>query len=115
MSLSDFDLGTPLGEGSFGNVVRAVRRNNGQECAVKVLEKRLLLRQRKQNAVMQEKQLLSELDHVGIVKLIATFQDERNLYMAVELASGPELYTLLQSCGRLNESVASFYLGEVCS
>ena len=55
MSLADFDLGKELGEGSFGRVVRAVRKSTGQECAVKVLEKRLLLRHQKQNAVMQEK------------------------------------------------------------
>jgi serine/threonine protein kinase len=113
MNLSDFTLGEKLGEGSFGHVVQAVRRSDGKECALKVLEIRLLVRHKKQNQVMQEKQLLIDLDHPGIVKLYGTFKDDSSLYMSIELVAGPELFDLIKRCGRLPEGPVSFYIGEV--
>ena len=49
------------------------------ECAVKVLEKRHIVRENKTQYVKREKEVLMRIDHPFFVKLHFTFQDDDRL------------------------------------
>jgi hypothetical protein len=89
---ASFLFGQQLGEGAYGRVVHAKRKDTNEEFAVKVMEKNFIKREKKVAFVMQEKNILSRLTHRNIVKLYFTFKDADNLYMVMDLCYGELLH-----------------------
>lgn len=53
--------------------------SNKRDYAIKVLDKRHIIREKKVKYVNIEKNVLYKLDHPGVVKLYSTFQDSSSL------------------------------------
>ena len=51
---------------------------------------------------MTEKQILSDISHPFLVKLEASFHDERKLYFLLEYCPGGELFSLLAAKDKLS-------------
>ncbi|XP_027039346.1 putative 3-phosphoinositide-dependent protein kinase 2, partial [Pocillopora damicornis] len=75
----DFKFGKVLGEGSFSTVYVVREISTGKEYAMKVLEKRHMIREKKVQYVSREKEVLSRLNHPFFVRLYFTFQDKEKL------------------------------------
>ncbi len=71
-------------------------RKAGQEYALKVISKKLILKEKKKKFVLMEKNILCRLTHPGIVKLHFTFQDAKNLYFAMQLVPGGEFVDVIR-------------------
>lgn len=98
--VKDFNFGRTLGEGSYSTVLAATDRQNLKEYAIKVLDKRHIIKEKKVKYVNIERDTLNRLtDHPGVVRLYYTFQDERSLYFVLDLASGGELLGVLKKLG----------------
>eukprot|EP00474_Spongospora_subterranea_P005067 CRZ05525.1 hypothetical protein [Spongospora subterranea] len=80
---ADFEFCGLLGEGSYARVLEAQELKSHQRYAVKVLDKSHILRHNKQVYVMNEKAILSRVDHPGIVHLFGTFQDSQSLFFII--------------------------------
>lgn len=78
-----------LGKGAFSVVRSATRKADGQKSAVKVVERRKLGKGDLE-ALRSEAKLLGELDHPNIVKLHGWYEEDKTLYMALELCEGEE-------------------------
>lgn len=90
--VKDFQFGRTLGEGSYSTVVAATDRSTLKEYAIKMLDKRHIIKEKKVKYVNIEKNTLNRLgDHPGIVKLYFTFQDDNTLYFVLDLAVNGEL------------------------
>jgi len=90
--VKDFNFGRTLGEGSYSTVLAATDRQTLTEYAVKMLDKRHIIKEKKVKYVNIERNTLNRLsDHPGIVRLYYTFQDDRSLYFVLDLAAGGEL------------------------
>lgn len=96
LSLADFELLGRLGDGSFSQVLHARHRGSGTPCALKVIDKHLVLRNRQWEQVRTERNVLDRLDHAGVVQLLFTFQDAASLYLGLELC--PEGTWASSSC-----------------
>jgi 3-phosphoinositide dependent protein kinase-1 len=81
-------------------VLAATDRTTLKEYAIKVLDKRHIIKEEKVKYVNIEKNTLNRLgEHPGVVRLYYTFQDERSLYFVLDLATGGELLgTLKRVC-----------------
>lgn len=79
-------LSEVLGTGAF-SVVKLAKRRDGSKAAVKVVERRNLAKGDLEN-LRGEAALLGELDHPNIVKLYGWFEEDKTLYMALELCQG---------------------------
>lgn len=112
--VKDFNFGRTLGEGSYSTVIAATDRQTLREYAVKVLDKKHIIRERKVKYVSIEKDTLNRLtDHPGIVRLYYTFQDERSLYYVLDVASGGELLGVLKRMGTFDEECTRFYGAQI--
>ncbi|EON67507.1 AGC/PDK1 protein kinase [Coniosporium apollinis CBS 100218] len=112
--VKDFNFGRTLGEGSYSTVLAATDRQTLREYAIKVLDKRHIIKEKKVKYVNIEKDTLNRLtDHPGIVRLYYTFQDERSLYFVLDLASGGELLGFLKKMGTFDEECTRFYGAQI--
>lgn len=66
---------------------------------MKVLKKSEIIKLRQVEHTMNEKQILEQLDHPFLVKILGTFQDSNNLYLVLEYVQGGELFTYLRKSG----------------
>jgi serine/threonine protein kinase len=112
-TVSDFKFGKSLGQGSFSNVLLATEISNSKAFAVKILDKKQIIREKKVKYVDIEKQVLNSIDHPLIIKLYYTFQDVSCLYFVLELAENGDLLALLKKVNILSTEAAAFYTGEV--
>ena len=110
----DFVFGRTLGEGSYSTVMAATDRETNKEYAIKVLDKRHIIKEKKVKYVNVEKDTLNRLnDHPGVVRLYYTFQDERQLYFVLDLASNGELLGVLKRMTTFDEECTRFYGAEI--
>lgn len=112
--VKDFHFGRTLGEGSYSTVILATDRQTLKEYAIKVLDKRHIIKEKKVKYVNIEKDTLNRLtDHPGVVKLYYTFQDERSLYFVLDFASGGELLGVLKRWTTFDEECTQFYCAQI--
>jgi len=114
--LSDFDLLTTIGTGTFGRVRLAKAKNTNLiniPLAIKILKKSELLRLKQVEHVKAEKDILAMVDHPFIINLITSFQDDKRIYMIMEYINGGELFSYLRKEGRLRNDHGRFYAGEI--
>lgn len=116
---NDFIFGRVLGEGSFSTVYLAKDIQTSKEFAIKVCEKRHILREKKQQYVKREKEVLMLLSKHAktsapfFVRLFCTFQDHSSLYFVLTRATNGDLLTYLQKAEKFEEEVAQFYTAEL--
>jgi 3-phosphoinositide dependent protein kinase-1 len=112
--VKDFEFGRTLGEGSYSTVLAATDRTTLREYAIKVLDKRHIIKEKKVKYVNIEKDTLNRLNsHPGIVRLYYTFQDERSLYFVLDLAANGELLATLKKIGTFDEECTRFYGAQI--
>ncbi|CEL07514.1 Putative 3-phosphoinositide-dependent protein kinase [Aspergillus calidoustus] len=110
----DFSFGQTLGEGSYSTVVLGTDRQTLKEYAIKILDKRHIIKEKKVKYVNIEKDTLNRLtDHPGIVRLYYTFQDERSLYFVLDLCKGGELLGVLKRMTSFDEECTRFYGAQI--
>lgn len=88
-----------LGRGSFGKVLLARRYADQHLYAVKVLEKRAVVRRNETQHIMAERNVLrNNQAHPFLVSLHASFQTREKLYFVLDFVNGGEVNDLLKSC-----------------
>ncbi|XP_062448881.1 3-phosphoinositide-dependent protein kinase 1-like [Rhea pennata] len=111
----DFEFGKILGEGAFSTVVLARELATSREYAIKILEKRRIIKENKVLYVMRERNVMSRLDHPFFVKLYFTFQDDEKLYFGLSYAKNGELLKYIRKTGSFDEPCTRFYTAEIVS
>lgn len=112
--VKDFEFGRTLGEGSYSTVMAATDRQTLQEYAIKVLDKKHIIKEKKVKYVNIEKDTLNKLtNHPGVVRLYYTFQDMQSLYFVLDLASGGELLGVLKRMATFDEECTRFYSAQI--
>lgn len=74
VSVDDFEPMRNLGEGAYGEVILVRHKATDKLYAMKVLDKQHISKERKEKAVLVEKQALALLSHPNFVKLHFSFQ-----------------------------------------
>mmetsp|Transcript_25915 Transcript_25915/g.73454 ORF Transcript_25915/g.73454 Transcript_25915/m.73454 type:complete len:384 (+) Transcript_25915:151-1302(+) len=92
--LRHFRMERVLGAGGFGKVHAATKKtqpNKGEFFAIKELSKMTILSKNALDEVFDELKMLSNLDYDFVCNAHYAFQDERNLYLVMDLALGGDL------------------------
>lgn len=84
-------MGEKIGEGTFGLVRKAVRRETGEEVAIKAMDKQKLDPD-EMTSLQLEVEILSQVDHPNIVKTFEVYDEPGVLYIVMEIMSGGELF-----------------------
>eukprot|EP01069_Polyplicarium_translucidae_P001351 Polyplicarium_translucidae@DN1633_c0_g1_i1.p1 len=107
--LYDVTVGT-LGKGSYGSVVKARHLKTGVIRAVKIVYK-----PRIENLTRLKREILimKRLDHPNIIKLFEVYEDQKNLYLIMELCTGGELFDRIIKSGHFSERYAANIMRQV--
>lgn len=86
-----FRLGTPLGTGSMGRVLRALDTHTGHEVALKLLHPDRARDPEALERFRREAEILDAIAHPAIVRVISMGQSEGTPWLAMELVHGETL------------------------
>ncbi|KAJ8334903.1 hypothetical protein SKAU_G00405420 [Synaphobranchus kaupii] len=112
----DFHYLKIIGKGSFGKVMLAKHKETCKYYAVKVLQKKVILRKKEQKHIMAERSvLLKNLKNPFLVGLHYSFQTTDKLYFVLDYVNGGELFYHLQRERVFLEQRARFYAAEIAS
>eukprot|EP00042_Codosiga_hollandica_P023274 m.91011 g.91011 ORF g.91011 m.91011 type:complete len:382 (+) comp51116_c0_seq1:70-1215(+) len=111
--LDQYELLKTLGAGAFGKVLLVKDRRSEKRFALKVLEKRKVVKMKQVEHTINERNILAAVDCPFIVGLANSFKDDRNLYMVLELVNGGELFTHLRKEDHFPESRVRFYGAQI--
>ncbi|KAH8811495.1 serine/threonine protein kinase-like protein [Xylogone sp. PMI_703] len=112
----DFQILTQVGQGGYGQVYLAQKKDTHEVCALKVMSKKLLFKLDEVRHVLTERDILTNAQSEWLVRLLYSFQDEKSIYLAMEYVPGGDFRTLLNNTGVLANRHARFYIAEMfCS
>jgi protein kinase A len=86
--------------GTFGKVWLAKHNNSGKPYALKMLNKREIIGHHQVEGVIREKNIMTSIDHPFVISLVSTYQDDKHLYMLLELVQGGELFSVIHTESR---------------
>ncbi|GEQ69039.1 hypothetical protein JCM33374_g2710 [Metschnikowia sp. JCM 33374] len=109
----DFEMITQVGQGGYGQVFLARKKDTREVCALKILNKKLLVKLDETRHVLTERDILTNTRSEWLVKLLYAFQDPEKVYLAMEFVPGGDFRTLLNNTGYLVPPHARFYIGEM--
>ncbi|KAJ1864134.1 serine/threonine-protein kinase dbf2 [Coemansia sp. RSA 989] len=109
----EFDILAQIGQGGYGQVFLARKRDTGEVCALKKMAKSLLVRLGEVQHILTERDILRTSRSEWLVKLLYSFQDQQSLYLAMEYVPGGDVRTLLNQNGILRHQIARFYIAEM--
>ncbi|PKS09479.1 hypothetical protein jhhlp_004095 [Lomentospora prolificans] len=109
----DFQILTQVGQGGYGQVFLAQKKDTREVCALKVMSKKLLFKLDEIRHVLTERDILTTAKSEWLVRLLYSFQDDKSIYLAMEYVPGGDFRTLLNNTGVLSNRHARFYIAEM--
>ncbi|KAL1908478.1 serine/threonine-protein kinase dbf2 [Sporothrix stenoceras] len=109
----DFQILTQVGQGGYGQVFLAQKKDTREVCALKVMSKKLLFKLDEVRHVLTERDILTTAKSEWLVRLLYSFQDDASIYLAMEYVPGGDFRTLLNNTGVLSNRHARFYIAEM--
>jgi len=97
LSRDDFEDIDVLGKGTFAVVVLARRKGTEDYFALKVIDKKKVLDQKRQRDAFIERDVMARLPHPYVLRLHATFQSEHKLFFVVDYMPGGDFDKYLNS------------------
>ncbi|KAE8226625.1 hypothetical protein CF319_g782 [Tilletia indica] len=113
LHLAQFHIITQVGQGGYGEVFLARKRETGEVCALKRLKKSVLVKMDEVRHVLTERDILTATRTPWLVRLLYAFQDTHHVFLAMEFVPGGDFRTLLNNSGVLREEHARFYGAEM--
>ncbi|GMF49218.1 unnamed protein product [Phytophthora fragariaefolia] len=95
-----YSVGAVLGSGKYSVVKRCSKKATGEHLAVKIIDKRQMIEVR---FLKRELEIMYELRHDGVVRLVELFETNESLFLVMELC-GQELFEFIDRNGPLPET-----------
>ncbi|XBW34511.1 hypothetical protein QEN19_000058 [Hanseniaspora menglaensis] len=110
----DFEIVTQIGQGGYGAVYLAKKKDSNEIVALKTVNKKFFSKET--DYFLTERDILTITRSEWLVKLLYAFQDNQHLYLAMEFVPGGDFRTLLFNTRTLISTHARFYISEMfCS
>ncbi|ELU43368.1 AGC/NDR protein kinase [Rhizoctonia solani AG-1 IA] len=108
LRVDQFHIIAQVGQGGYGEVYLARKKETGEVCALKKMRKRTLHKMDE-----AKRDILTATKTPWLVRLLYAFQDPTFVYLAMEYVPGGDFRTLLNNSGVLKEEHARFYISEM--
>ncbi|WFD30686.1 non-specific serine/threonine protein kinase [Malassezia sp. CBS 17886] len=122
-SMSEFEIGRPLGKGKFGRVYLARTKsvtsarlgNQGYVVALKCVYKKELVENKVDLQLRREIEIQMNLRHPNVLRMFGYFHDPGRIFMMLEFAGRGELFKILSKLPdrRFDEPTAARYIAQI--
>ncbi|CAO2583722.1 Serine/threonine-protein kinase 32C [Lemmus lemmus] len=113
VNFDHFQILRAIGKGSFGKVCIVQKRDTEKMYAMKYMNKQQCIERDEVRNVFRELEILQEIEHVFLVNLWYSFQDEEDMFMVVDLLLGGDLRYHLQQNVQFSEDTVRLYICEL--
>ncbi|CAN8290652.1 unnamed protein product [Cochlearia groenlandica] len=108
-----YELGRTLGEGTFAKVKFARNVVNGDNVAIKVIDKEKVLKNKMIAQIKREISTMKLIKHPNVIRMIEVMASKTKIYFVLEFVTGGELFDKISSNGRLKEDEARKYFQQL--
>lgn len=113
--IHDFVIIKPISRGAFGKVFLGCKKSNMDVMyAIKVMKKTEMVNKNMVTQVVNERNALALTKSPFCVQLYYSLQTASSIYLVMDYMVGGDLKSLLSVYGFFDESMATFYIAEVC-
>ena len=106
--ISFYKYGRLIGKGAFGKVNLGLHILTGRIVAIKSFNKNNLKNERAKSKIYHEINLMKNLRHSSVVKLLDTFETKNYILIVMENISGGDLLSFVKKRTKLNEKICKF-------
>ena len=106
--ISFYKYGRLIGKGAFGKVNIGLQVLTGRIVAIKSFNKKKLKNEQAKTKILYEIELMKNLRHSSVVKLLDTFETKDYLLIIMENVSGGDLLTFVKKRTKLNEKICKY-------
>lgn len=110
--LDSYKIVKNIGEGTFGKVLKVIHKDTN---APRALKRILLSQSINIQQLLSEVNLLTIMDHPNIVRIFEVIQEPKTINIIMELCTGGELFTRIQSLEHFSEQNAKTYMTDIIS
>ena len=103
-----YKYGRLIGKGAFGKVNIGLHVLTGKIVAIKSFNKKKFKNERSKQKIMHEIELMKNLRHSSVVKLLDFFETQNYLLIIMENISGGDLLTFVKKRTKLTEKICKF-------
>ncbi|CAM8921617.1 hypothetical protein QQ045_031968 [Rhodiola kirilowii] len=108
-----YELGRTLGEGTFAKVKFAKNVENGDNVAIKILDKEKVLKHKMIGQIKREISTMKLIRHPNVIRIFEVMASKSKIYIVLEFVTGGELFDKIASKGRLKEDEARKYFQQL--
>ena len=106
--VSFYKYGRLIGRGAFGKVNLGLHILTGRIVAIKSFNKKKLKNERAKAKIYHEINLMKNLRHSSVVKLLDTFETENYILIIMENVAGGDLLSFVKKRTKLNEKISKY-------
>jgi cGMP-dependent protein kinase len=99
ITLSDISIVKVLGQGMFGNVYLAIHNTKKTMYALKSVHRSKIEAHKIHDSLVLERNILLQIDHSMIMKLVKTFKDHDRVYFLGEYVKGLDMFDAIRKIG----------------
>ncbi|KAJ7968990.1 Non-specific serine/threonine protein kinase [Quillaja saponaria] len=108
-----YELGRTLGEGNFAKVKFARNVENGENVAIKILDKEKILKHKMIAQIKREISTMKLIRHPNVIRMYEVMASKTKIYIVLEFVTGGELFDKIASKGRFKEDEARKYFQQL--
>ena len=113
-TLTFYKYGRLIGQGAFGKVNLGLNILTGRVVAIKSFNKKNLNNHKdSKDKIVYETNLMKNLNHPSIVKILEMFEDEKHMLIIMEYLNGGNLYSFVKKRRKLKEKTAKFLFWQI--
>ena len=111
--IKEFKIIKEIGRGGYATVHLVERESDKKFFALKLIDKKFLLKYNKKDEALIEKYVLSHINHPSIIKLYSCFQTLYKLCYVLEYCPNHDLEYIINKCGILPNNIIVNIFAEI--
>lgn len=112
-NLSFYKFGRIIGRGAFGKVNLGLNVLTGRVVAIKSFNKENIINELSKKKILYETNLMRNLRHPSITKILETFESEKYMLIIMEYISGGNLQSFVKKRRKLSEKTAKILFKQI--
>lgn len=110
ISLEQLNFVKLIGQGTFGKVFLVKDSKEDFLYSLKIIDYKKICEYNMHKNLIQEREILLQLDHPFLMKLVKTLKDSEHIYFLCEYVKGCDLFEAIRTMPSVDQNASKFYI-----